>query len=752
MPSLCQPGGPGAMWLPLFGEDEQRWPNGLRGVLYAMWLAFCGDALTPFGDLMLQHEVGLIYCFVGVAIIADLFMAAIEKVTSRRKKEQRGDGRMQTLNVWNETVATLTLMALGSSAPEIFLSIVDIFKNKFKFGQLGPATIVGSASFNLLVIVSVCIATIPSDEVRMIRNVPAFAITAISSLLAYVWMAITLVGNTAGVVDLWEALVTFLLFPVLVYVSYKVDRGDLNPLLRRFGMVAKETDAAEQSQFLAFSVESLAIGGVDTGKDFEVTVLRRGPKIDGAGPVSCTYRTEGVTAVPGFDYEEVEGSVEFEEGQTEARIQLRILDSVRKLNRIEFLLILEEAEGDVCFDPEDDGGDESAILTVAIEAGEQAGVLLRNFDAWIGINSLRRCLAEWKDQIVNSFYCNGSLEEQRGASAFDWITHIIALPWKVAIAFCPPVCLGGGWICFFATLAGIGIVTVFVSDLAELFGCVVGIPDFVTAITIVALGTSMPDLFASLSAAKEDPSADASIVNVTGSNSVNVYLGLGVPWTMAALYWEAKGSRFYVQSENLAFSVGAFCYVCLLALGILWLRRTMLKAELGGSWFAKVSSSVSFIIFWLCWVFVVSWQVLRGHKANPTETALALGGTLLTTVFWAVIPMLAMRYRFRLDRISSGPKAQDDETSFDPGSQGPQADTGGTGNADHFEIDVKEGHRGAGSWGGEAQSKGASSTSDFEPDAGWDTVDFTVDDVGDEKVIELPEVSECKLASAGLRQ
>merc|ERR1712045_147255 len=90
-------------------------------------------------------------------------------------------------------------------------------------------------------------------------------------------------------------------------------------------------------------------------------------------------------------------------------------------------------------------------------------------------------------------------------------------------------------------LAVIAFLTAIVSDLAELFGCVMRVPDIVTAVTFVALGTSMPDLFASLTAAKEDPTADASIVNVTGSNSVNVFLGLGLPWTIAAFHWTFAG-------------------------------------------------------------------------------------------------------------------------------------------------------------------------------------------------------------------
>ena len=61
-----------------------------------------------------------------------------------------------------------------------------------------------------------------------------------------------------------------------------------------------------------------------------------------------------------------------------------------------------------------------------------------------------------------------------------------------------------------------------------------------TAITLVALGTSLPDLFASKTAALQEKYADNSIGNVTGSNSVNVFLGLGLPWLMASIYWHIQ--------------------------------------------------------------------------------------------------------------------------------------------------------------------------------------------------------------------
>lgn len=59
--------------------------------------------------------------------------------------------------MWNETIANLTLMALGSSAPEIMLATVESSALMFTPADLGPSTIVGSAAFNLLVITGFCI-------------------------------------------------------------------------------------------------------------------------------------------------------------------------------------------------------------------------------------------------------------------------------------------------------------------------------------------------------------------------------------------------------------------------------------------------------------------------------------------------------------------------------------------------------------------------------------------------------------------
>jgi solute carrier family 8 (sodium/calcium exchanger) len=191
------------------------------------------------------------------------------------------------------------------------------------------------------------------------------------------------------------------------------------------------------------------------------------------------------------------------------------------------------------------------------------------------------------------------------SSPVAWLLHALMLPWKILFALVgPPADMCGGLALFIGSLLGIMLQVVLIGDLASQLGCELGMRDSVTAITIVALGTSLPDLFASMTAAKDDDTADNSIGNVTGSNSVNVFLGLGLPWMVASIYWASVGATpawqaayptfyqmygdrggFVVCAGSLAFSVTVFAVVATITLGLIVLRRVCLNpsAELGGS-------------------------------------------------------------------------------------------------------------------------------------------------------------------------
>jgi hypothetical protein len=163
--------------------------NGCSKAFDGTWiLPLDVECNLPLGVRALLYTLVLIYLFIGVAIASDVFMGAIERITSTTRKVRAKDGSTKEVLVWNATVANLSLMALGSSAPEILLSCIELLVGNFTAGELGPSTIVGSAAFNLLVISAVCIAGMPRGETRLISDLRVFALTTTFSLVAYLWL------------------------------------------------------------------------------------------------------------------------------------------------------------------------------------------------------------------------------------------------------------------------------------------------------------------------------------------------------------------------------------------------------------------------------------------------------------------------------------------------------------------------------------------------------------------------------------
>jgi solute carrier family 8 (sodium/calcium exchanger) len=136
---------------------------------------------------------------------------------------------------WNPTVANLTLMALGSSAPEILLSCIETISGLNKCpGELGASTIVGSAAFNLLVISGVSIYAVSEENdtdverdntmplgVKKINDMGVFTITCFFGLFAYIWLFICVMDNA---IQSWEAYTTFAMFFVLIILAFLADR------------------------------------------------------------------------------------------------------------------------------------------------------------------------------------------------------------------------------------------------------------------------------------------------------------------------------------------------------------------------------------------------------------------------------------------------------------------------------------------------------------------------------------------------
>ncbi|XP_026799390.3 sodium/calcium exchanger 2b isoform X2 [Pangasianodon hypophthalmus] len=857
------------------------------------------------------YFVSLMYMFLGVSIIADRFMASIEVITSQEKEVTitmpSGETTVATVRIWNETVSNLTLMALGSSAPEILLSVIEVCGHGFESGDLGPGTIVGSAAFNMFVIIGICVWVIPDGEVRKIKHLRVFFITAFWSIFAYIWLYLTLAIISPGIVEVWEALATLSLFPVCVILAWIADRrllfykymskryradkrtgvvveteGEISPkggdmilrgkfppsasagiitlehcqdgpnnsagtmatllksssatinmestkeldesrkevirilkdlkqkypkkdldqlmelanyyaLLhqqksRAFYRVqatrmmigagnvlkkhaadharrtaAKDVDVSEHDDYatcsrIAFESShsqcmencgtlNLAVvcqggtgentfyvdyrtedGTANAGSDYEysegtlvfkpgetrkeikigiidddifeedehffvrllnlrvgdaegmfesdeagqapkgrlaeplvttvtildddhagiftfsehilrvsesvgtmeVTVVRN----SGArGTVILPYHTEPGTAQGGgVDYEDACGELEFTNDQTTQTIQIRIIDDEEYEKHENFYIVLEEPQWMKRGISEDQEGQLSAEEEEAKRIAEMGKPILgehsrlevvieesyefkSTVDKLIKKTNLALVIGthSWREQFVDAVTVSAGDGEdevegrEHPPSCSDYVMHFLTVFWKVVFACVPPTEYWNGWACFMVSITVIGILTAIIGDLASHFGCTVGLKDTVTAVVFVALGTSIPDTFASKVAATQDQYADASIGNVTGSNAVNVFLGIGVAWSVAAVYWSIKGDSFKVEPGSLAFSVTLFtifAFICMAVL--LFRRRPSIGGELGGPRVSRLITTLLFLGLWLLYILFSS--------------------------------------------------------------------------------------------------------------------------------------------------
>ncbi|XP_053193602.1 sodium/calcium exchanger 1a isoform X20 [Scomber japonicus] len=835
--------------------------------------------------------------FLGVSIIADRFMSSIEVITSQERqitiKKPNGEKVTTTVRIWNETVSNLTLMALGSSAPEILLSVVEVCGHNFTAGQLGPNTIVGSAAFNMFVIIGLCVYVIPDGQTRKVKHLRVFFITATWSVFAYTWLYLILAVFSPGEVQIWEGLLTLFFFPLCVGLAYVADRRLLfyKYMYKRYragkhkGMIIEtegepelpsKVDIEMDGKMLNSHGEELMDGevGFDVKeleedearrevarilkelkqkhpeKEMEqlmelanyqvltqqqksrafyrcqatrimtgagnilkkhaadqakravqhdicteisasnfssklffdpgtyqclencgsvaLNVVRRGGDLTSS--VSVDYRTEDGTANAGSDYEFTEGTIVFKPGETEKEIRIDIIDDDIFEEDEHFLVHL----SNVKVISEDGGSDEAnhvdalaglglpCTATVTIFDDDHAGIFtfeepVVNVSESIGVMEVKvvrtsgargvvvvpyktiqgtakgggedfedthgvlefendeilktiavriidheeydkqasfhielqepywngrrwtgdggeevltkkeeeeRRIAEmgrpmlgehvkleviieesyefkstvdklikktnlavligtnsWREQFVEAITVNSGDDddecgEEKLPSCFDYVMHFLTVFWKLLFAFVPPTDYWNGWACFIVSISVIGLLTAVIGDLASHFGCTVGLKDSVTAVVFVALGTSVPDTFASKVSAIQDQYADASIGNVTGSNAVNVFLGIGVAWSIAAIYHYSKNQVFRVDPGTLAFSVTLFTIFAFICIAVLiYRRRPEIGGELGGPRVPKILTSCLFFSLWLMYIVFSSLEAYCHIKA-----------------------------------------------------------------------------------------------------------------------------------------
>ena len=123
------------------------------------------------------------------------------------------------------------------------------------------------------------------------------------------------------------------------------------------------------------------------------------------------------------------------------------------------------------------------------------------------------------------------------------------------------------------------------------FSAGVGIPPVIVALTILAAGTSVPDLISSVIVARKGR-GEMAVANAVGSNIFDILIGLGLPWLIALVF---LGQSVQVGTEGLLTSTVLLVGTVLLLTGMVAVGRGLGRAK-GGILLACYGAYV----VWVC--------------------------------------------------------------------------------------------------------------------------------------------------------
>ncbi|KAH6823969.1 magnesium/proton exchanger [Perilla frutescens var. hirtella] len=220
----------------------------------------------------------------------------------------------------------------------------------------------------------------------------------------------------------------------------------------------------------------------------------------------------------------------------------------------------------------------------------------------------------WKQQFVDAFMLESQESRKLNNTSLrlaKLFWKLLCAPWRFLFAFVPPYQIAHGWVSFILSLIFISGIAYIVTKLTDVISCVTGIDPYVIAFTALAAGTSWPDLMASKIAAERQITADSAIANITCSNSVNIYIGIGVPWLIDTLYnfIVYKKPLMIDNADGLSFSLLVFFATSVGCISVLVFRRLTLGAELGGPRVWAWMTSAYFMLLWLIFVVLSSLRV-----------------------------------------------------------------------------------------------------------------------------------------------
>jgi len=139
------------------------------------------------------------------------------------------------------------------------------------------------------------------------------------------------------------------------------------------------------------------------------------------------------------------------------------------------------------------------------------------------------------------------------------------------------------WITFLGSMVWLGIFSYLVVWFATVVGWCWGVPSVVMGVTIIAAGTSVPDLLTSVIVARHGH-GDMAVSSSIGSNIFDVLVGLPLPWLCWSL---TTGDRVKVGagSTSLIQSLAVLFIMLTLVFFVIVINKWVLTKTLGYTMF-----------------------------------------------------------------------------------------------------------------------------------------------------------------------
>ncbi|XP_077437436.1 sodium/potassium/calcium exchanger 3 [Vanacampus margaritifer] len=490
------------------------------------------------------HVLCAVYMFYALAIVCDdYFVPSLDKICER-------------LHL-SEDVAGATFMAAGSSAPELFTSVIGVFITK---GDVGVGTIVGSAVFNILCIIGVCgifaLQTIHLSCWPLLRDSTYYTLS-ISALIVFIY---------DEKVVWWEALTLILMYFVYILIM------KLNSHVVRFLERRKKNSPGLRNG-------AANNGELDDGSDATAVLLKKANR----------HRKTSVLMV-----DELLSAYPHQLSFSEAGMRIMITSHFSPRTRLTMasrMLITERQRliNTRTLTNGDSDGPAKGASKRAVEnglSGAERGVNVRREDHEAGNET------ENEDNENNENDEEEEEEDGEGplvpfqcpAGICNKLKWLLAWPLCLLLYFTVPNCSTPRWencfmLSFVSSTLWIAAFSYVMVWMVTVIGFTLGIPDVIMGITFLAAGTSVPDCMASLIVARQGM-GDMAVSNSIGSNVFDILVGLGLPWALKTLAIN-YGSDIKLYSKGLIFSVGLLLASVFLTVIGVHLNKWTLDKRLG---------------------------------------------------------------------------------------------------------------------------------------------------------------------------